>query len=192
MDTAIFEAIYREDRWHGGSGPGSDPEFCRPLVAWLRSYLAERRVRSMVDLGCGDLRWMPEAIDGLGIRYTGLDAVPHLIESHRRRRPGWTFAVADVSSCDVAAIPKADIYWAKDSLQHWPDDAIVRFLDAIFADRPDAHFVAVNCAGQAGPRTLDSRYHFAALSPYMQPLARYRPQVLMAWNGKAVVRLRPA
>lgn len=194
MDTAVFDAIYREDRWHGGSGPGSDPEFCRPLVAWLRGYVREHGIRSMVDLGCGDLRWMPAALCELNVRYTGLDAVASLIEQHRSKRlpaGGWTFKVADVSSCPISDIPAADLYWAKDVLQHWPDDAIVRFLDALFAARPQAHVVVVNCSGQIGPRSLDARYHFAPLSPGMEPLARYHPQPLMEWGGKAVVRLRP-
>lgn len=195
MDPTIFETIYAEDRWHGGSGPGSDPEFCRPLVAWFRRYVATHAIRSVVDLGCGDMRWMPEALAGLDVRYTGLDAVASLIERHCQQRwpaGGWTFRAVDVSSCPAADIPAADMYWAKDVLQHWPTDAIVNFLDRFFAARPDAHVVVANCAGQVGQRTLDDRYHFAPLSMDMEPLARHRPEPLMSWGGKQVVRLRPA
>lgn len=192
MDPAIFETIYREDRWNGGSGPGSDLGFCRPLIAWLRSYIRERRIRSLVDLGCGDLQWMPDALAGLDVRYTGLDAVRHLIQAHRQRFSGWTFATVDVATCDPAALPLADLYWAKDVLQHWPDAAIVTFLDALFAARPRAHVVVANCSGQSGPRRLDPHWHFAPLSPHLDPLARFHPEPLMEWGGKTVVRLHAA
>lgn len=193
MDASLFETIYREDRWDGGSGPGSNPDFCRPLVGWLRRYIRDHRIASIVDLGCGDLQWMPTAIDGLGVGYTGLDVVPHLIAAHRARMPAdrWSFEVLDVSSCDTAAIPAGDLYWAKDVLQHWPDETIVRFVTGFFAARPDARLVVTNCSGQTGPRRLDDRWHFAPLAAGLEPLARFRPEVLMTWGGKQVVRLRP-
>lgn len=193
MDATVFETIYREDRWNGGSGPGSDPNFCRPLVGWLRRYIRDQRIGSILDLGCGDLQWMPAALDELEVRYTGVDVVPNLIASHRQRMPAdrWSFDLVDVATADPASLPAADLYWAKDVLQHWPDDAIVSFLGRLFAARPAAHIVVANCSNQTGPRRLDDRWHFAPLAAGLNPLARFRPEVLMTWGGKQVVRLRP-
>lgn len=192
MDAAIFETIYREDRWAGGSGPGSRPDFCRPLIGWLRRYIRDHRLASLVDMGCGDLQWMPAALNGLEVAYTGFDVVESLIASHRQRLPAdrWTFGVLDVSQADPAGLPAADIYWAKDVLQHWPDEAIVPFVSGLLAARPAAHVVVVNCCHQAGRRQLDDRWHFAPLAADQEPLARFRPEVLMTWGGKQVVRLR--
>lgn len=188
----LFERIYQADAWNGGSGPGSRPAFCRPLARWLRGYLAAERIGSLVDLGCGDLQWMPEALAGTGVAYTGVDVVESLLEVHRRRLPAWTFVRLDVAAADPADLPEADLYFAKDVLQHWPSRSISTWLGRFFRARPAARLVVVNCSGQAGPRRLDSRYHFAPLSPTRSPLAAHRPDVLFEWRGKAVVRLHPS
>lgn len=188
--TRVFSEIYRTDAWNGGSGPGSTPEFCRPLVEWLAAYVDQNGVRSVVDFGCGDFQWMPEVLDRTGVSYVGLDVVPGLIASHRSRFTRWRFGVLDASTADAETIPHADLYWAKDVLQHWPDDVIVAFLDRFFAARPRARLVVCNCTGQRpGPRVLDSRWHFAPLDGERHPLAAYRPEHAFAFAGKRVYRL---
>jgi hypothetical protein len=183
----VFSKIYKEDRWHGGSGPGSDPDFCRPLVEWLSEYIRSAGVKTLVDLGCGDFRWMPEVIAATGISYTGLDVVP--LESHRPG-PGVGFRHLDVSTADPSTLPDADLYWAKDVLQHWPTSSITGWLDRFFDHRPDAHLVVANCAGQRDhARRLDDRWHFAPLEGNRKPLALFRPQLLFVWSGKHVYRL---
>jgi len=193
MDApAVFAEIYGQDRWTGGSGPGSTVAFCRPLAQWLRGYLAEHRIRSLVDLGCGDLQWMPGALAGLDVDYVGLDVVPELLEAHRLRLPAdrFRFHVLDVATAPATAIPAGDLYWAKDILQHWPSDNVVAFLDRFFAARPDAHLVVVNCDRQTTDlRELDARWHFAPLAADRPPLLAYRPVPLFSWQGKTAHRL---
>lgn len=188
--SRVFSRIYQEDRWNGGSGPGSDVDFCRPLVDWLAGYVNETGCRSVVDFGCGDFRWMPEVLDRTGVGYVGLDVVGSLVQRHRKDYPRWSFATLDVSTADPREIPVADLYWAKDVLQHWPSGVIVAFLDRFFAARPAAHLVVCNCAGQtADDRQLDARYHFAPLHADRRPLADYSPRRLFAWGGKEAYRL---
>lgn len=188
MDAArVFSEIYAADAWSGGSGPGSTPDFCRPLVEWLVAFVDSTGIESVVDFGCGDFQWMPEVLVRTGVRYLGLDVVPSLVESHRARFRRWPFQVADASTLDPRELPDADLYWAKDVLQHWPDDAIVAFLDRFFAARPAARLVVCNCRGQRpGPRRLDRRWHFAPLDADREPLAAWSPRELFAWGGKAV------
>lgn len=191
MDAAqVFSRIYATDAWNGGSGPGSTPEFCRPLVDWLVAYVNENGVRRLVDFGCGDFQWMPEVLDRTGVDYLGLDVVPSLIATHRQRHPRCRFDVIDAATADASALPAADLYWAKDVLQHWTDDAITGFLDRLFAVRPRARVVVCNCTGQRpGPRRLDARWHFAPLDGERHPLAAYQPEHLFAWDRKKVYRL---
>lgn len=189
-----FEEIYAKDAWAGGSGPGSDAGFCRPLVSFLAPYLRDHRVRSLVDLGCGDMRWMPHLVAAAGLeRYVGLEVVPALVARHRIAfDPAvFTFHELDVSAADPAWLPEGDCYWAKDVLQHWPDDAIVRFLDSFFAARPGARLLVANCSHQRqGPRRLDDRHRFAPLHGDHDPLRRFSPETLFDWGGKIVYRLR--
>jgi len=193
MDSPrVFGAIYAGDRWTGGSGPGSRPDFCRPLVRWLARYIRDNRIRSIVDLGCGDFQWMPQVIAATGARYCGLDVYAPLVTRHRAAWPSHSFEVFDVSREDPAALPAADLYWAKDVLQHWPDGTIERFLDRFFGARPTARLVVCNCSGQAAAiRVLDDRWHFAPLDGARPPLLAFGPERLFRWGGKDVHRLSP-
>ena len=88
FEMNIFEHIYRNDLWHGGSGPGSFPEVNRPYVRFLQSFLLQNQIRSVVDLGCGDWQFS-RGIDWGSTRYLGLDVVPHVLatESTSLRAP---------------------------------------------------------------------------------------------------------
>jgi hypothetical protein len=188
--TALFSGIYDQDRWTGGSGPGSTPDFCRPVAGFLAAYIRDNRVRSLVDLGCGDFQWMPGVLAETGVCYVGLDVVPALIDRHRAAWPGRRFDLFDVSAAPAGEIPAADLYWSKDVLQHWPSELVTAFLDLFFAAKPGAHLLVCNCAGQAADdRVLDDRWHFAPLGAGQPPLADFAPELVFAWRGKHVYRL---
>jgi hypothetical protein len=188
--AAVFSAIYAGDRWAGGSGPGSRPGFCRPLVRWLTRYIREAGVRSMTDLGCGDFQWMPAVLAATGVCYTGLDVYEPLLARHRAQFPQHRFQELDVSVADPGQIPEADLYLAKDVLQHWPDRTITAFLSRFFAARPAAHLLVANCTGQtADVRVLDDQWRFAPLDGARPPLAAFGPELVFSWGGKHVYRL---
>ena len=63
-----FSAIYRSAHWSaagGGSGEGSDPLAARGARRALLQVLRDPalRVRSLVDVGCGSLAWLPAVLD---------------------------------------------------------------------------------------------------------------------------------
>lgn len=189
----IFTDIYERDAWHGGSGPGSDPEFCAPLIAFLQPYIQQHRINSLCDLGCGDLRWMPELVRHTNIFYVGVDCVETLLAKHRRQHtpPRYTFHCDDVSTMPVKNIPVADAYFIKDVMQHWPSENVYAFLRQFFLERPDAHFLTVNCSAQTSDvRALDAQYHFAPLHGDYAPLRHFQPEQLLTWGGKTLYRLR--
>lgn len=190
MDAAtLFAEIYRTDAWNGGSGPGSSPRFCEPLVDWLSGWILENGIRSVVDLGCGDCQWMPDVVRRTGIRYRGIDVVLDVIHANKVREPRLDFAWDDFTT-DPSVLPVADLYWSKDVLQHWSDEQIASWLDRFFAARPEAVLLVANCSNQtSSPRTLDPRWHFAPLSGSLDPLRRYHPDMLFQWSGKSVYRL---
>jgi SAM-dependent methyltransferase len=103
----IFEHIYRNDLWHGGSGPGSLPSVNRPYVRLLQSFLRSNHIETVVDLGCGDWQFS-RRINWGKARYLGLDVVPHVLESNRRRfgRAAVEFAVSPEDPDDI---PGADL-----------------------------------------------------------------------------------
>ena len=130
-----FEKIYNEHSWGGKSpsGPGSDPQLLRQYLNLLTTLIEDRRIRSVVDIGCGD--WsLAKTIDWSGVSYTGIDLVPQLIDrlNQQYRSDNISFVCADLAS---DGLPHADLCVIKDVLQHLSNASVRRFLS-----RLDCHF----------------------------------------------------
>src|SRR5271169_6151167 len=80
-----FTRTYRNKLWGGiegdrfFSGRGSLDKFATPYVEWLVRFIAERDIRTVVDLGCGDFRIGGQICSSTSINYVGVDIVPELI-----------------------------------------------------------------------------------------------------------------
>ena len=132
MDAAAlrsaFEAIYRENRWSNGSGPGSHPDKTVEYRAYLARFMESNAIRTVTDLGCGDWQFS-RFVDWSRVEYVGLDVVPSLIANNQAQhaRPGLQFAI-HTSPDDL---PGGDLLIAKEVLQHLPNATVHSYLDAI-------------------------------------------------------------
>lgn len=168
----IFEHIYRNDLWHGGSGPGSLPSVNRPYVRFLHSFLRHNQIRTVVDLGCGDWQFS-RGIDWGEARYLGLDVVPQVLEKNRRRY-GRGAVEFDVSPADARDVPAADLLLVKDVFQHICNEKVAAYV----REFPRFKYVLVtNCIQKSrhlmntdiadgGFRPVDLR-----LPPFSMPMA---------------------
>lgn len=119
---STFSEIYRRAAWTNGdpsvplSGPGSSLDSTERIRAFLDHELARLGVRSILDVGCGDLAWLAHTrLPTSGIRYTGVDIVPELIAAHRERHPWATFLHANAVE---DPLPAADLVIVRDCLIH--------------------------------------------------------------------------
>lgn len=84
-----FQSVYTTGVWGAGgpdefySGIGSDDEMVEPYARVVRELIGEKRIRTIVDVGCGDFR-VGRAIRTPATRYVGVDIVASLIERNRR------------------------------------------------------------------------------------------------------------
>lgn len=127
----IFNEIYERNRWGGRrgafcSGSGSSPEHAESYSRVVRAFIAEHQIGHVVDLGCGDFRIGAELAAG-GVRYTGVDIVPALIESNRRLYGGdrVRFECLDIIE-DV--LPEGQLCLIRQVLQHLSNAQIARVL----------------------------------------------------------------
>jgi SAM-dependent methyltransferase len=80
-----FSETYRRKLWGEAdgeqfcSGTGSADEFAIPYTEWLARFIADHRVRTVVDLGCGDFRVGRRLCSGTDMQYVGVDVVTDLI-----------------------------------------------------------------------------------------------------------------
>lgn len=114
--ASVFERIYRDKVWGEGSGPGSDPVAAKPYLDYLRKLIAEKQIKHVVDVGCGDRR-IYDGFTGFNeVWYMGVDIVP---------------AFQDFTKCsEIYDHHKdhVDLYIIKDVLQHLPHAENLRIL----------------------------------------------------------------
>jgi SAM-dependent methyltransferase len=116
----IFTETYQNRYWKSResvSGAGAEMAQTRVLREALPTLLREFKVKTLLDLPCGDFNWM-QHVDLRGIRYTGGDIVEELVQQNRQR-----FGNADRSfvCLDILAdpLPDADLVLIRDCLVHF-------------------------------------------------------------------------
>ena len=151
----------------------------------------------MVDIGCGDLQWIPTLIEQTGIQYTGIDCVPRLIEAHRKAYSTMTFIHSDLTQ-SVNVIPPADLYFIKDVFQHWPTGTIAEFVKKLRAAvPPGAHILTCDDYGLGrGNHDIEiGDWHpLHETTPPMNAIPHTQEYMFNptgeGWNNKNVIRIR--
>lgn len=122
-----FDEIYSGKHWGEGesvSGAGSGIERTLLFRADLEGLLRELNVRTLLDAGCGDFKWLP-TFNLHDIRIIAIDVVPDLILANQKRHPQTEFVVADFVS---DGLPKSNLILCRDGLVHLSDADVVRAL----------------------------------------------------------------
>jgi hypothetical protein len=127
----IFTEIYEQAQWGGRrgdffSGRGSDPLVTRAYCDAIREFIITHRIRSVVDLGCGDFE-VGRRIQCPGVDYTGVDVVDALIERNRRLHGSATvrFECLDMVEDEL---PSAELCLVRQVFQHLSNRQILAVL----------------------------------------------------------------
>ena len=107
------------------SGPGSDLEQTRAVRARLPALLHELRVKTMLDVPCGDFFWM-KTLD-LDVDYTGADIVDALIERNAKRYATERRRFVQMN-LQEDALPRVDLVFCRDCLVHFPTRGVAAAL----------------------------------------------------------------
>jgi SAM-dependent methyltransferase len=123
----VFTEIYEKHEWGtpGGadfySGPGSNSDVAQPYADAVKALIAEKAIRSVIDIGCGDFR-VGRMIADSGVRYLGVDIVDSLIDRNRTlfsspefSSPEISFMTGNVVDDDL---PEADLCLVREVFQH--------------------------------------------------------------------------
>jgi len=126
--TDVFSTIYEQNVCGQGAGLGSNPEVAQPCMLFLQDFLTNNRIRSVVDLGCGDWQFS-QHIDSGDYSYTGIDVVRAVIETNQKRfgRHSRTFLCADPAT-DPSRVPSAELLLVKDVLHHLSNENAQKIL----------------------------------------------------------------
>jgi SAM-dependent methyltransferase len=127
--AAYWEARYRSG---GNSGAGSCGRLARFKADFINSLIVQRRIGSVIDLGCGDGSLLPllaiPAVDGVPA-YLGLDVSAAALARCAERCPGHRLMPFEA----VDSVPPADLALSVDVIFHLVEDAVfARYMAALF------------------------------------------------------------
>jgi len=127
----VFTEIYDKCLWgrRNGSGRGSSESAATAYVATIRHFIAEHRIKSVVDLGWGDFQ-VGSRLQVPGVKYVGVDIVPSLIERHRLQgaMDDATFFCLDICRDDL---PDAELCLIRQVFQHLSNNEIIAVLSKL-------------------------------------------------------------
>lgn len=130
-----FSRIYSKGVWNKNqrhvpkSGPGSSLQATKEVRTVISNVIQELGVRSMADVSCGDMTWMP-SVELHGAKYFGYDIVDSVIRSNRQRfkteRPDFTFSRLNAIR---QMIPQSvDLIFCRQALQHLRPNETIQAL----------------------------------------------------------------
>lgn len=117
-----FEKLYQSGGWDGqGSGPGSSESFTTGFRAVFENLLAELKIKSVFDLGCGDWQWQrhvncwPEGLSYIGwdVSETAIRNIPRFIANKDS-----TYRMLVKDAFIEPIWPEADLLLVKDVVHH--------------------------------------------------------------------------
>lgn len=150
-NVRIFTYIYQNKIWgdsgneflKGSSGHASSIETTAEYyIPFIKKFIKEHDVKSVVDLGCGDLESSHQLLDE-DITYCGYDVYENVIMYNTRKYANHEFHFMDIVK-DITKVKNADLYIIKDVLQHLNYDSIFYMLDNIIKYKKAKYVLITN------------------------------------------------
>jgi hypothetical protein len=177
--ASIFEKIYKNGTWNDKiinipkSGPGSSIENTTKYRELLDMLCDTLHITSIVDLGCGDLTWIPHTTAFKNCKYIGIDIVKSLIDNHSEKYKQHTFMCLDATS-DV--IPEGDMVIVRDILFHLTFEEVNNVLNNI---KGKFKYYLITSSNNISNSDTFNSYHFHNLNIRIPPFNIKNYQVVL-------------
>jgi hypothetical protein len=192
----VFTNVYETSVWgnndsaqyNGSSGGGSSVEFnIDSYVPFLKKFIKDKKIQTVVDLGCGDFRCGKFIYDDLNVAYTGYDAYKKVIDYNKTQHefPKYSFTHLDFFN-SKESIVSGDLCILKDVIQHWSLLEIYTFLDYLVEQKKFKYILICNCGHQTENNTTIHTGSFRPLSCDYLPLKKYKPVRVFKYHTKEI------
>jgi hypothetical protein len=192
----IFTTIYENNIWgtnnnnnySGSSGEGSEIQYnINNYIPFLKKFIIDNNIKSVVDLGCGDFRCGPLIYDDLDIKYTGYDAYKKVVEYNTSNLNMIKYSFIHLDFCNNKEnIQNGDLCILKDVIQHWSLNNIYNFLDYLVFYKKFKYILICNCSNQYEDNTDINDGDFRGLNSNFLPLKKYNITKLLEYNTKEI------
>ena len=138
--TYIYKSSYWKNEKNGSlSGSGSGIEASQNLVDELNRFIADNSICSILDIPCGDWKWMP-GIDLKNINYIGGDIVSEIIDDNINRYSSSNVNFKKINLTKDELI-SCDLIIVRDLLVHLKNEDIFKCIENI--KRHDIKYIAL-------------------------------------------------
>jgi len=133
-DESKFSYIYKNKYWMNSedgslSGSGSSEQASQNLVNELDNFIIENNINSILDIPCGDWKWMSN-IDMRNIKYIGGDIVQDIITANQQKFSNNNIHFKKINLSRDNLVP-CDLIIVRDLLVHLKYDDIFKCLQNI-------------------------------------------------------------
>lgn len=177
------------DNYTESSGPGSTLEYTAPYREFLVKYILEMGVRTILDLGCGDLVVMNAVLEQAPVRrYVGIDCLSRRVAKNLELYPDLLCVHDDIRDAKPGHFAP-DLVLCKDVLQHWDTASIIGWLHHMRHSFPFRRMLVTNCA-----RGDEINWNIAMGEWRPVDLVRHpfsTGKVVFSWDTKDVVAILP-
>ena len=184
---ATFTEIYSKNKWGGGSGTGSNmSRNNQKYIDILNNILHNKdySIKNICDIGCGDWEFS-KCIDFTNFQYLGIDCVKSVIDENVKK-----YSKKNISfihkSVENDFIPSGyDLIILKDVIQHWTDEAILKYLPKILENNKYVfitngyRFMRDPTKNKLSKRNIDNPYKYHPVDINKFPLCEYKKYCLM-------------
>jgi len=197
----LFSHIYAKNVWGNGSGSGSGPKYCLKYMKLLQKLIKKKKIKNVLDLGCGDWQFSQYMDWGSLDSYVGLDVVSSVVERNKEM-----FGKKNIAfhKCDISNVGKIEPFFGKeeqlviikDVLMHWKNEEIENWIHRVMK-LPFRYLLVTNSwkyfrkpENNLKPRVLDPKYSWAPIDALKPPIGDYRPKVLLTFYSKQVALIK--
>ena len=184
----VFTNIYENNIWcngnnisveYNGSSGSTIDNNKNTFVPFLKKFIIDNNVKSVVDLGCGDFLCGKLIYDDLNISYTGYDTYKKLIDYNSKHYSlsKYSFIHLDFFN-NKESIINGELCILKDVLMRWNLGSIYIFLDYIFECKKFKYILISNCCNQTQDDTDIKNEEWRPLSYKYLSLKKYNPKNL--------------
>lgn len=127
-----FTEIYQNNLWGGAagefySGSGSDEKYAQKYAETIKNFIADNKIKSVVDLGCGDFRIASRFVSP-EFHYTGVDIVTDLV-AHLQKEYADENVQFQCLNIIEEELPIAELCLIRQVLQHLSNSEIKKVLE---------------------------------------------------------------
>lgn len=202
LHKIVFTEIYEKHKlgndnsiyYDGSSGEGSTYEYNeKDFIPFLTKFITNNQIKTIVDLGCGNLGYNRTIYDKLGIdAYYGYDIYKKLQNYNRTffNDKKYKFYTMDFLK-HYDEIQSSDLCIIKDVLQHWMLKDIYYLLDKLIENNKFKYIMIINCCDQKHDYNDSNDISFKTgewrkLSANFLPLSKYNPRIIFKYKTKEV------